>query len=76
MLYEVITDKAYADGKIDGVFGTNLTYLTSELKSREWFYEVDASKYIAYFIAALNHNMSISDIIDPHKKIKQLLAGK
>lgn len=67
-------DKAYADGIIDGVFGTNLTYITDELKNRSWFYEVDASKYIAYFIAALNHNISISNIVDPHEKIKILLA--
>lgn len=66
-------DKAYSDGVIDGVFGTNLTYITDELKKREWFYEVDVSKYIAYFIAAINHDTSISAIIDPHQKIKSLL---
>ncbi|MDD6344748.1 MAG: ribose-phosphate pyrophosphokinase [Oscillospiraceae bacterium] len=66
-------DKAYADGYIDGVFGTNLTYRTPELLSREWFYEVDVSKYIAYFIAAINHDVSISSVIDPHEKIKTLL---
>ncbi len=67
-------DKAFSEGIIDGVFGTNLTYLTPELRKREWFNEVDMSKYIAYFIAALNHNISISNIIDPHKKVKALLA--
>ena len=66
-------DKAYHDGIIDGVFGTNLTYRTDELKRREWFNEVDVSKYIAYFIAAINHDVSISTIIDPHEKIKALL---
>ncbi|HOV40950.1 MAG TPA: ribose-phosphate pyrophosphokinase [Oscillospiraceae bacterium] len=66
-------DKAYNDGIIDGVFGTNLTYRSDELKKREWFNEVDVSKYIAYFIAAINHDVSISTIIDPHEKIKLLL---
>lgn len=66
-------DKAYAEGKIAGVFGTNLTYRMPELLSREWFHEVDVSKYIAYFVAALNHDMSVSTIIDPHQKIKALL---
>ena len=66
-------DKAYNDGIIDGVFGTNLTYRSDELKKREWFNEVDVSKYIAYFIAAINHDVSISTIIDPHEKIKALL---
>lgn len=66
-------DKAVDDGIIDGVLGTNLTYRTPELLSRDWFYEVDVSKYIAYFIASLNHDLSISSIIDPHEKIKNLL---
>ena len=67
-------DKAYEEGMIDYVFGTNLTYRTPELLSRPWFSDVDVSKYIAYFIAALNHDVSISAVIDPHEKIKALLA--
>lgn len=66
-------DKAYENGIISGVFGTNLTYRTPELLSREWFHEVDVSKYIAYFVAAINHDMSVSSIIDPHAKIEALL---
>ncbi len=67
-------DKAYEDGCIKGVFGTNLTYRTEELKSRPWFYEVDVSKYIAYFIGAINHDVSISTVIDPHERINNLLV--
>ena len=66
-------DKAYADGLIDGVLGSNLTYRSQELKARPWFHEVDVSKYIAYFIYALNHDMSVSQLIDPHTKINALL---
>ncbi len=66
-------DKAYNDGLIDGVFGTNLTYRTPELLQREWFHEVDVSKYIAYFIASINHDTSISNVIDPLAKINALL---
>lgn len=69
-------DKAYADGIIDGVLGSNLTYRTEELKAREWFCEVDVSKYVALFISALNHDMSISRFIDPHAKIKALLEKR
>ncbi|MBE6906289.1 ribose-phosphate pyrophosphokinase [Marasmitruncus massiliensis] len=69
-------DKAVNSGVVDGVFGSNLTYRSPELRRREWFYEVDVSKYIAYFIAAINHDMSISSIIDPHEKIKALLAKR
>ena len=66
-------DKAYEEGYIDGVLGTNLTYRSPELLSRPWFHEVDVSKYIAYFIEAINHDVSIGKIIDPHEKIQQLL---
>ncbi len=66
-------DKAYAEGIITAVFSTNLTYRTPELLKREWFCDVDVSKYIAYFIAAINHDLSVGSIIDPHQKIQQLL---
>ncbi len=66
-------DEAYEKGLIHGVFGTNLTYRTPELLSRPWFKEVDVSKYLAYFIASINHDTSISNVIDPHEKIKALL---
>ena len=66
-------DKAVEEGYLDGVLGTNLTYRTPELLSRSWFHEVDVSKYIAYFIASLNHDVSVGNIIDPHEKIQQLL---
>lgn len=69
-------DQAYKDGFIDGVFGTNLTYRTKELLERPWFNEVDVSKYIAYFIASINRDVSISTVLDPHAKIKQLLANQ
>ena len=67
-------DKAYEEGCISGVFGTNLTYRSPELLQRPWFHEVDVSKYISYFIASINHDVSISTVIDPHEKIKTLLS--
>ncbi len=69
-------DKAVNSGVVDGVFGSNLTYRNPELRQRDWFHEVDVSKYIAYFIAAINHDISVSSIIDPHEKIKALLAKR
>ena len=68
-------DKAYEEGLLAGVFGTNLTYRRPELYECPWFHEVDCSKYIAYFISALNHDMSISAIIDPHERIKAVLKA-
>ena len=69
-------DKANEDGYIDAVFSTNLTYRTDALLSREWFHEVDCSKYISYFIASLNHDVSIGNVIDPNAKIKALLERR
>ena len=37
-----------------------------ELLTRDWYVDVDVSKYAAYFVVALNHDMSVSSIIDPH----------
>ena len=34
---------------------------------------MDVSKYTAYFIAAINHDKSVSSIIDPMTKIRALL---
>ena len=68
-------DKAYKDGIISGVFGTNLTYNSPELLGREWFHVVDVSKYIAYFITALNHDLATTTIIDPHERIQTLLQN-
>ena len=66
-------DKAFEEGVISGVLGSNLTYRTPALRSRPWFHEVDCSKYIAYFIAALNYDLSVSAIIDHSAKVHQLL---
>ena len=69
-------DEAYEQGIITAVVGTNVTYRTPELLSREWYFDVDMSKYTAYFIAAMNHEMSISSICDPIQKIQVLLSGR
>ena len=66
-------DKAVEDGILTAVLGTNLTYRTPELLERDWYFDVDCSKYTAYFIAAINHDMSVSSICDPIVKIKNLL---
>ena len=63
-------DKAVAEGKLTYVVGTNLTYRMPELLPRDWYVDVDVSKYAAYFVVALNHDMSVSSIIDPLKKIR------
>ena len=67
-------DKAYAKGIIDRVFTTNLVYGTRELLDKEWYVRVDMSKYLSYIIDTLNHDTSISDLLDPAEKINTLLG--
>ncbi len=69
-------DKAYAEGAITRVFTTNLIYRTPELLERAWFCEVDLSKYVSLLIDALNHDMSISTLLNHAQKIKPFLEAK
>lgn len=66
-------DKAFEDGLINRVFTTNLIYQSPELLSREWYASCDMSKYIAYIIDTLNHDASISDLLDPAERIQDVL---
>ncbi len=69
-------DKAYEEGLIYRVFTTNLIYRRPELQEREWYVEVDLSKYISYMIDTLNHDTSIGELLDPADKINALLERK
>ena len=69
-------DAAVEAGVLDAVLGTNLTYRKPELLERSWYFDVDCSKYCAYFVAAINHEMSVGSIIDPIKKIAALLEAR
>ena len=67
-------DKAYEDGIFDRVLTTNLIYQTPELLQREWYIDCDLSKYIAYIIDTLNHDSSISDLLNPVERIQSIIA--
>lgn len=66
-------DAAYESGLFDKVFTTNTVYRTPELLSREWYAEVDLSKYISYIIDTMNHDTSVSRLLDPVERINKLL---
>jgi ribose-phosphate pyrophosphokinase len=66
-------DKAYSDGIISRIFTTNMIYRKPELKTKEWYTEVDMSKYIANIIDTLNYDRSLSELLDPVQKIKKIL---
>lgn len=64
---------AYKEGVFDAVLSTNLSYRIPELKDCEWFEVADLSKYITYIIAASNVHESVSNLLDPSKKIRDLV---
>ncbi|MBE5799570.1 MAG: ribose-phosphate pyrophosphokinase [Clostridiales bacterium] len=67
-------NKAYEEGVIDHVFATNLTYASPEMLAAPWFTQADMSKYMAFVIATLNHDQSLSYLLDPWKRIEKLLT--
>ena len=66
-------NKAYEDGIITRVISTDLTYCTPELKAAPWFLQADMSKYISYIIASLNHDRSLSPLLNPYDRIRKLV---
>ena len=67
-------DEAYKKGLIDRVLTTNLIYQTPELLERPWYISCSMSKYIAYIIDTLNHDSSISDLLDPSARIQSIVS--
>lgn len=68
-----VFDKAYENGVFDMIFTTNLIYRTEELLKREWYVEVNMCKYVAYIIDTLNHDATISDLLNPVERIQKIL---
>lgn len=66
-------DKAYEDGLITGILTTNLIYQTPELLSKPYYINCDMSKYIALLIDTLNHDGSISTLLNPSERIQHVL---
>ncbi len=67
-------DRAYESGLITRILTTNLIYQTPELLKREWYINCDMSKYIAYIIDTLNHDSSISDLLNPNERIQSIVT--
>ena len=67
-------DKAYNDGIISKVFTTNLVYRRPGLIDKPWHVNVNMSKYVSYIIDTLNHDATISELLDPAKRINAIVA--
>lgn len=65
-----IFDECYKEGVIEKIITTNLTYQMPELLARDWYASADLSKYIALLIDHLNHDASISDLLDQTERIQ------
>ncbi len=68
-----VFDEAYEKGLIYRVMTTNLVYQDPEVLKREYYIDVDMSKYIALLIDTLNHDSSISEYLDPTDRIERVL---
>ena len=66
-------NKAYNEGFLTKVVSSNLTYRRPEVIAAPWFVEADLSKYIAYIIATLNHDRTLSKLLNPYTRIRNLL---
>ncbi len=66
-------DEAYKNGLITNVLTTNLVYQPEEVLSREYYINVDMSKYVALLIDTLNHDQSISELLNPAERIHDIL---
>ena len=68
--------EAVAEGVLDAVLGTNLTYRKPELLAEPWYFDVDCSVHTAYYVAAINHDMPFTTIYDPNAETKKLLKSR
>ena len=67
-------DEAYEKGIFDRILTTNLIYQTPELLSKPYYINCDMSKYIALIIDTLNHDDSISKLLNPVERIQKVLT--
>ncbi len=66
-------DEYYANGLIDRILTTNLIYQNPELLTKPYYTNVDMSKYIALIIETLNHDASLSELLNPVQRINNIL---
>lgn len=67
-------DKAFERGEFDRLLTTNLVYQPNELLCKEYYVNCDMSKYIALLIDTLNHDASISKLLNPVERINKLMV--
>ncbi len=68
-------DKAYKNGYFTRLLTTNLIYQSPELLQKEYYISTDMSKYVALIIDTLNHDLSISDLLNPVDRIRRAIKA-
>ena len=68
-------DKAHKDGVFDKLLTTNLIYQSPELLAKDYYITCDMSKYIALIIDTLNHDQSISQLLNPVDRINRCVTN-
>ena len=68
-------DQAHKEGIFDRLLTTNLIYQAPELVSKSYYINCDMSKYIALIIDTLNHDMSVSHLLNPVARIKRCVSN-
>lgn len=66
-------DRAYQHGLFDCLYTTNLCHCPDALFHKPYYHNVDLSDYIALIIDTLNHDTSVSDILDATERIQKLI---
>lgn len=64
-------DEAHKNGIFDKLLTTNLVYQSPELLEKDYYISCDMSKYIALIIDTLNHDLSVSHLLNPVDRIKR-----
>lgn len=66
-------DEAHSKGNFDYVITTNLTYLYDDVIARPYVLVADMSNFMASIIDFSNHDISLSKVLTPTEKIKQII---
>lgn len=64
-------DEGHKAGVFDKLLTTNLVYQTPELLAKPYYISCDMSKYVALIIDTLNHDLSVSHLLNPVDRIKR-----
>ncbi len=67
--------KYYDEGKLSGVYCTNGCYLPDSVLNEPWFECADISKFVAKLMHTLNHDESISPLLNASHRIRKLMEN-